>query len=404
MCGLYGFLFYGAKGKQPKDLSDLVGALAEESAERGTDATGISYVSSKGRIVINKAPKSAYYFNPKIPKGVRAVMGHTRRTTQGNENVNGNNHPFPGKAGKQYFALAHNGVLYNESEVRMTEGLKVPKIETDSYVAVQLLEKYGKLEHESFKKLGETVEGMFAFTVLDNKGNLHIVRNDSPFHIMHIEALSLYVYASTKEILLKALARYEYTNECIFDALQNWYGIDIISPKEGSILTISNKGVMTDSTFTPVEETWGLNSEWWNSRKKIAGGSFATTTRKGGYTRITEHSDGINYQDNTKHLAGTSYLDDYYDRYYSEGYKLGDDDNETYMQVLLCELETKGYTQQDLQAMLDNGHSLDDVENALCDNTLIDLLYSQYGSSLMVAESATGYREDELIREANNEI
>ncbi len=41
MCGLYGFVNYS--GNKIKNLSDLTNALAEQSAVRGTDATGIAY-------------------------------------------------------------------------------------------------------------------------------------------------------------------------------------------------------------------------------------------------------------------------------------------------------------------------------------------------------------------------
>ena len=36
-------------------------------------------------------------------------------------------------------ALAHNGVLYNDKELRREQHLPLTSIETDTYVAVQLL-------------------------------------------------------------------------------------------------------------------------------------------------------------------------------------------------------------------------------------------------------------------------
>ena len=68
------------------------------------------------------------------------MMGHTRMATQGNCRKNYNNHPFPGRAGGQAFALAHNGVLSNDDILRRKLALPETKIETDSYVAVQLIE------------------------------------------------------------------------------------------------------------------------------------------------------------------------------------------------------------------------------------------------------------------------
>ena len=91
MCSLFGWLDY--QGIIPhKVLRKLTQALANAAEERGTDAAGISYVRN-GEVVIYKRPKPAHklHFNP--PEGTRAVMGHTRMTTQGNEKYNYNNHP-----------------------------------------------------------------------------------------------------------------------------------------------------------------------------------------------------------------------------------------------------------------------------------------------------------------------
>ena len=65
----------------------------------------------------------------------------TRMATQGSELVNINNHPFPGMAGQTHFSLAHNGVLTNDKTLRKKYKLPATKVETDSYVAVQLLEQ-----------------------------------------------------------------------------------------------------------------------------------------------------------------------------------------------------------------------------------------------------------------------
>ena len=138
MCALFGWLDY--KGIVPyKTLKKLTQALANAAEERGTDAAGISYIKD-GKVTIYKRPKPAHKLRFNIPDGTKAVMGHTRMTTQGNEKFNYNNHPFPGRAGKS-FAFAHNGVLWNDSELRKEKALPITHIETDSYVAVQLIEQ-----------------------------------------------------------------------------------------------------------------------------------------------------------------------------------------------------------------------------------------------------------------------
>ncbi len=105
MCGIYGVLSYKDK---LKDMNELVDLLGMESAERGTDATGVAY-SILGNMKINKSAVSAYKCNPNIPKFVNAVIGHTRHSTQGDKSKNYNNHPWSEKVKNCQFALAHNG-------------------------------------------------------------------------------------------------------------------------------------------------------------------------------------------------------------------------------------------------------------------------------------------------------
>ena len=133
MCGIYGVLSYKDK---LKDMNELVDLLGMESAERGTDATGVAY-SILGNMKINKSAVSAYKFNPNIPKYVNAVIGHTRHSTQGDKSKNYNNHPWSERVKNCQFALAHNGVLFNDKELQKKYNFK-SKIETDSFVAVQL--------------------------------------------------------------------------------------------------------------------------------------------------------------------------------------------------------------------------------------------------------------------------
>ena len=114
----------------------------------------------------------------RIPDDVHYVMGHTRMTTQGNEKYNYNNHPFLGKTDNTDFALAHNGVLYNDEILKYREHLPETKIETDSYVAVQLIEKKRTLGTDSLKFMAEQLQGSFTITVLDENNNLHFVKGD----------------------------------------------------------------------------------------------------------------------------------------------------------------------------------------------------------------------------------
>ena len=177
-----------------------------EAQIRGTDATGLAWVE-KSRIGIRKAPCAARRFAFRFPGEVKILMGHTRMTTQGSEKQNQNNHPFPGKAGTISFALAHNGVLHNDSALRRIHRLPGSRVQTDSYVAVQLLEEAGEISHTSLAAMAEELEGSFTFTVLTDQNSLFLLKGNNPLSLWHFPESGVYLYASTEEILTRAVAR-----------------------------------------------------------------------------------------------------------------------------------------------------------------------------------------------------
>lgn len=174
MCCLFGILDYG-HSLSTAQKNHILAVLSASCEERGTDATGIAYNTSHG-LKIYKRPIPAHRLRLRVPRDTNYIMGHTRMTTQGDEHCNQNNHPFRGMVNGLPFALAHNGVLHNDKTLRQQKNLPVTKIETDSYVAVQLIERQGELSFDSLKKMAEAVEGTFSFTAMDKEDNLYIVR------------------------------------------------------------------------------------------------------------------------------------------------------------------------------------------------------------------------------------
>lgn len=239
MCALFGWLDY--KGIVPyRVLKKLTQALANAAEERGTDAAGISYIHDN-KVTIFKRPKPAHKLHFAPPEGTRAVMGHTRMTTQGNEKYNYNNHPFAGIAGDTSFAFAHNGVLWNDKELRKEKQLPDTHIETDSYVAVQLLQQNDKLDFDSLKEMAETVEGNFTFTVIDQNNNLYIIKGSNPMCLLHFEALGIYIYASTESIMKNALKKVGLHK----------FAYERVETDEGDILRIDKHGTIERAEFEP---------------------------------------------------------------------------------------------------------------------------------------------------------
>ena len=203
MCCLFGILDYSGKLSR-KEKTKILSVLSVACEERGTDATGIAY-NSDGSLKVYKRPLPAHLLWFKVYEDTNLVMGHTRMTTQGSERFNGNNHPFAGKAGDTTFALAHNGVLSNDKRLRRQHDLPATKIETDSYIAVQLLEAAGEISFQSLADMAEKLEGSFTISVMTDQDDLYLVKGDNPLCLYHYEKLGVYIYASTEPILRAAL-------------------------------------------------------------------------------------------------------------------------------------------------------------------------------------------------------
>ena len=237
MCCLFGLIDYG-HSLTGREKNQMLSVLASACEVRGTDATGIAY-NVGGTLRIYKRPVPAHRLRFRVPDTARVILGHTRMTTQGSAKRNYNNHPFLGVAGKDVFALAHNGMLHNDLTLR--KGLHLPKtkIQTDSYIAVQLIEQKKALNFDSLKYMAEQVEGSFTFTVLDRRDRLYIVKGDNPLCLLHFPSLGLYLYASTEEILDRAMSQ---------------MALDTCKPCRiplecGDILRIDRDGALTRSEF-----------------------------------------------------------------------------------------------------------------------------------------------------------
>lgn len=303
MCALFGWLDY--KHIVPyKTLKKLTQALANAAEEHGTDAAGISYIKG-GKITILKRPKPAHKIRFNAPDVTTAIMGHTRLTTQGNQKFNQNNHPFYGHADRD-FALAHNGVLYNDFELRKANNLPDTNIETDSYVAVQLIELQGKLDFNSLKNMAETIRGNFTFTVLDEENSLYIIKGSNPMCLLHFEMLGLYIYASTESIMKNALRK---VNMLSFPYTK-------IETVHGDIIKIDSNGIITRSEFEGKEDF--------------------------------------------RYASWLKYYDDFEDDYYNQ-----------HEQLLLDMCNCYGVDEDDIILLLDYGYSADEIEDMLCDYSLI---------------------------------
>ena len=75
--------------------------------------------------------------------------------------------------------MAHNGVLHNETGIRLRFNLPQTAVETDSFVAVQLLQSYGAVTPQTIAAMAEQLEGTFTFSILTSGYDLYLVRGAS---------------------------------------------------------------------------------------------------------------------------------------------------------------------------------------------------------------------------------
>lgn len=270
MCCLFGIYDYG-HSLTAAQKKRLVSALAVASEDRGTDATGIAYNHS-GHLTVYKRPYPAHLMRFRLPDDAVCIMGHTRMTTQGDEKQNCNNHPFVGTSGMP-FALAHNGIIYNDKELRQERKLPDTNIETDSYVAVQLLEQQGKLNFSAIRTAAESLEGTLTLTILDGRDNLYIVKGNNPLTLYHFPRLGLYAYASTEAILKKGLKK---------GLPRADRPVEVVT-KEGDILRIDRHGRYTMEQFDTSNLWNGAMSFHWPHWDAYGGdGDRGTDVRWGG--------------------------------------------------------------------------------------------------------------------------
>ena len=283
MCCLFG-LIDTAQYFTRQQKNDILHALATVSEARGQDATGVAYCH-KGALMVSKRPVPGHIFPLQIPYDAAVIMGHTRLTTQGSEKKNYNNHPFLAPAGTGSFALAHNGVIRNDRLLREQEQLPATKIETDSYIAVQLLARSGEVSIDSLRNMAERLEGSFSFTVLDDQNNLYFVKGDSPLCLYHYQTSGVYLYASTKQILEKALQQLSF----------DWEPPIQVPLECGEILQIMANGQERMATFDDSKLLCGLSYgrctpfSWWgvgSSAQNAESGHLAALKSVAGYFGI----------------------------------------------------------------------------------------------------------------------
>lgn len=87
--------------------------------------------------------------------------------------------------------------------------------------------------------MAELLDGSFTFTVLDHRDSLYFIRGNNPLHLCHYPDVGLYLYASTQEILDRAI---QWTPFSLG-------GKEPLALTGGEILKVDSQGVQSRSQF-----------------------------------------------------------------------------------------------------------------------------------------------------------
>ncbi|GIN90109.1 glutamine--fructose-6-phosphate aminotransferase [isomerizing] [Siminovitchia terrae] len=195
MCGITGYI-------GTNDAKEILLKGLEKLEYRGYDSAGIAVFNQDGVHIFKEKGRIAD-MRAVVDGTVTAKVGigHTRWATHGAPSK-GNAHPHQSASGR--FTLVHNGVIENESELRV-EYLQDVKFnsDTDTEVIVQLVEKFAKdMEtEEAFMKTLRLLNGSYAIAMLDTEATdtIFVAKNKSPllvgvgedFHVVASDAMAM---------------------------------------------------------------------------------------------------------------------------------------------------------------------------------------------------------------------
>lgn len=257
MCGIVSVVLCGdvQKGYETrrKTADVLFSSILAQTEERGKDATGLATCFKNGDYCglkmgvkstefIERRGDETTYFNGYMkklyenPSQVVTHIGHCRKSSVGNNTENANNHPV--RCGD--VVGVHNGTLSNHEAVFEELGCKRDgDVDTEAIFRImEHLTENGKkpFSIELLQDVARRLNG--TFTTLSFLGNaphqLAILRDTRPLDICYIKPLQLFVAASDKKFIERAI----------------WYynlGVRLNCTFEGAVLL--EKGDIEHKTF-----------------------------------------------------------------------------------------------------------------------------------------------------------
>jgi glucosamine--fructose-6-phosphate aminotransferase (isomerizing) len=217
MCGIFGAVFLRPLEGTDWCLEPFVNNALKAAEWRGQDAVGVATVRSN-RIDVLKRPVRMRQFTRtgdyralmrevgRDQESLIAVMGHSRLSTNGTEELHENNQPVV----TQSSALIHNGIIVNADELRLQNRDLFPNYsELDSEVISRLL--------DAGIARGEDVRNVLSEVYRDIRGQacvayahstipgLVLFTNNGSLHYYHDQVSGVLVFASENAMLRRMI-------------------------------------------------------------------------------------------------------------------------------------------------------------------------------------------------------
>ena len=243
MCGIVGYI-------GTKQASDIIVDGLEKLEYRGYDSAGIAVVNSNDKISWAKKKGRLSGLEGELEKSPiegHVGIGHTRWATHGAPS-DVNSHPHLNS--EETIAVVHNGIIENYMELRemLTSEGYVFKSETDTEVAVHLIDKYydGNLLDAVYKAV-ENFRGAYALGVVSSNhpGELVAVRKESPL-IVGVDDKDYFIASDVPAIL-------KYTRNVYY--LEN---DEVVYVKDGAITILDADRKVVDKELKVVE--WDIEA------------------------------------------------------------------------------------------------------------------------------------------------
>jgi len=220
MCGIFGIGFL-SKCKDPQFITQLITELFNEVEIRGTDASGIAFVSNtKIHVIKDGMPGKQFSKSIKFKEACKEmvnedllqVIGHCRLKTKGSFLQNVNNHPIVANK----VIGVHNGIVTNDDALFDHYNIhRTGRVDTE--IIFKLIDYFNNNNDNLINSTSNTIEelhGNFscAFTHIDKPHILGLFKTYNPTIIRHYVKDNMLIYCSLDTLIENSLNKIENKN------------------------------------------------------------------------------------------------------------------------------------------------------------------------------------------------